>query len=288
VQHRGELVRFDAKSRQFRPFLSAIWAEQLNFSRDGQWVAYVLYPEGSLWRSKLDGSERLQLTFPPAHVLAPLWSPDGKRIAFSSAAPGKPFQVYLVGADGGTPEQLNTGGNVDYDVCWSRDGESLFFVNVAANRGEARIFDLKTRRVSRLRPEAAGWQPVVSPYTGTQACSPDGSYISTLTTDSQAIMLLNTSTHEWTQLARRVVNSPAWSRDGQYVYFDSYPTKDAAVFRMRISDHKIERIVSLEGFRRAESGSLAFPWMGVTPDGSPLLVRDIGTQEIYALDWEAP
>ena len=68
VQKRGELVRYDAKSGQFRPFLSSIWAEQLDFSRDGRWVAYVLYPEGSLWRSKLDGSERLQLTFAPAQV----------------------------------------------------------------------------------------------------------------------------------------------------------------------------------------------------------------------------
>jgi hypothetical protein len=84
------------------------------------------------------------------------------------------------------------------------------------------------------------------------------------------------------------VNSPVWSRDSQYLYFDSYPAKDAAIRRVRLSDHKLERVIDLEGFRRAESATFLWPWMGLAPDDSPLLVRDIGTQEIYALDWEAP
>jgi eukaryotic-like serine/threonine-protein kinase len=51
-QSRGELVRYDPKSRQFVPYLPGISAEGLEFSRDGAWVAYVAYPEGTLWRSK--------------------------------------------------------------------------------------------------------------------------------------------------------------------------------------------------------------------------------------------
>ena len=68
-QPRGELARFNQKTQQFEPYLSGISAEGVDFSRDGQWVTYVTYPEGSLWRSKADGSERLQLTFPPMQVL---------------------------------------------------------------------------------------------------------------------------------------------------------------------------------------------------------------------------
>ena len=65
-QPRGELARFNQKSQQFEPYLSGISADSVDFSKDGQWVAYVTYPEGNLWRSKADGSERLQLTF--AHM----------------------------------------------------------------------------------------------------------------------------------------------------------------------------------------------------------------------------
>ena len=59
---RGELMRFDAKTRRFTSFLPRIPAESLSFSRDGLWMAYVKYPQGELCRSRTDGSERLQLT----------------------------------------------------------------------------------------------------------------------------------------------------------------------------------------------------------------------------------
>jgi Tol biopolymer transport system component len=100
--------------------------------------------------------------------------------------------------------------------------------------------------------------------------------------------LFDVATQKWTELARAAVNSPAWSRDGQYIYFDSYPTRDAAIFRLRINDHKLERVTNLEGLRRAESSVFSFPWMGLTPDDSPILLRDNGTQEIYALDLQLP
>jgi len=56
--------------------------------------------------------------------------------------------------------------------------------------------------------------------------------------------------------------------------------------RLRISDRKLERVASLKDFRRVVYA--LYPWSGLTPDGSPLLMRDIGTQEVYALDFDAP
>jgi len=57
-EKRGELVPYDLRLQGLEPFLSGISAEHLDFSRDGRWVAYVTFPEGILWRSKVDGSER--------------------------------------------------------------------------------------------------------------------------------------------------------------------------------------------------------------------------------------
>src|SRR5205823_10194738 len=58
----GELVRFDTRSQQYLPYLSGISAINLGFSKDGQWVAYATFPDVRLWRSRVDGTERLQLT----------------------------------------------------------------------------------------------------------------------------------------------------------------------------------------------------------------------------------
>jgi Tol biopolymer transport system component len=105
-QQRGELVRYDNLSKQFVPFLGGISAEHVSFSRDGKWVTYVSIPDGSLWRSRVDGTEKLQLTFGPGGSALPRWSPDAKSIAFMSSPDGKSRKIYLIAADGGSPTLL--------------------------------------------------------------------------------------------------------------------------------------------------------------------------------------
>jgi hypothetical protein len=58
-----------------------------------------------------------------------------------------------------------------------------------------------------------------------------------------------------------------------------------SVYRVRVADRKVEWMVSLKGHRR--TGTFG-NWMGLTPDDSPLLLLDVGIQEIYALDWQLP
>ena len=48
AQLRGELARYDRKSGEFVPYLSGISADGVDFSKDGKWVVYVEYPDGTL------------------------------------------------------------------------------------------------------------------------------------------------------------------------------------------------------------------------------------------------
>jgi hypothetical protein len=45
-----------------RPYLSGISAAAVSSSPDGKWVTYAEYPDQNLWRSRADGSDKLQLT----------------------------------------------------------------------------------------------------------------------------------------------------------------------------------------------------------------------------------
>jgi len=106
-QPRAELQRYDTHSEQFVPYLSGISAGQLAFSRDGQWVAYVSFPDWTLWRSRIDGSERTQFTYPPMITTMPNWSPDGKKIAFQGSSPAQPLlRIFVIPAEGETAQPL--------------------------------------------------------------------------------------------------------------------------------------------------------------------------------------
>ncbi len=127
---RGELSIYDAQAGMFRKYLNGISAGSTDFSSDGQWVAYVTHPQGNLWRSRLDGSDRRQLTFSPmGPVLVPRWSPDGRFLAFMEW--GEQRKIYLVSADGGAPMLLLSGDFQPADPNWSPDGKFLAYAGEA-------------------------------------------------------------------------------------------------------------------------------------------------------------
>jgi serine/threonine protein kinase len=278
-QPRGELLRYDAKSKQLAPYLSGISAMGLDFSRDGEWVAYNDASDGTMWRSKADGTQKLQLVFPPMQAYLPRWSPDGKQIVFFGHPPGEPWQIYMIPAQGGSPELIYRSATNSADPTWSPDGKSLAFgENSLNNQGSAvYVMDLKTRTPEKL----PGSDGLYSPRW-----SPDGRYLAAIPLDSLKLMLFDFTTQKWTELANLFVAYPTWSRDGRYLYFDGILDNQESIFRLQVSDGKLERIFSLKGFQAA--GGAFGNWSGLAPDDSPLVVRDASIQEIYALDWDRP
>ena len=275
----GEVVRYDATSHQFNPFLSGVSAIHLSFTKDGQWVAYAGYPDGTLWRSRTDGSERLQLSYPPMSVLSPQWSPDGKQIAFAGQVPGKPMHIYTVPADGGTPEEISKGGRDEIFPNWSPDGNALFFGNVWEPSSPTAIYrlDLKTREVKTVNN---------SEDTRFLSLSPDGNFVATLS-DTNQVLLLDLKADKKTELTKMTAHIPVWSRDGNYVYFNSTDQGEPAFYRVQVKNRKVERVASLKDVKRPTSQSFG-SWTGLTPDDAPLALRDISTYEIYAFDWQLP
>ncbi|HZC35716.1 MAG TPA: winged helix-turn-helix domain-containing protein, partial [Chthoniobacterales bacterium] len=244
TQARGELVRYNGHS-DFVPYLGGISATDLSFSPDGKSVAYVSVPEEVLWRSNIDGTQRLQLTDASLHASLPRWSPDGKQIVFMGQAPNTNWRAYTISSDGGTPHDLAPSAQAGFDPGWSPDGKSVVMtLNEGGNPGISlsgpgiAIVDLQTGNISLL-PDAA---QLFSPRW-----SPDGKYIAAITADSQKVVLFDFATRQWTDLVTMQIGYHTWSHDGRYLYFDSTLTGDPAFFRVRISDHKLERVASLKG-----------------------------------------
>jgi Tol biopolymer transport system component len=163
------------------------------------------------------------------------------------------------------------------DVGWSSDGNSLVFGSYPA--GDARaaaidILDLRTHQISRL-PGSTG---IYSPHW-----SPDGRHIAAIIAlEFNKLMLYDFTTKKWSVLAKTLIGWPNWSRDGKYVYFDSSAGTETTFYRVRPNDGRLEQLFATKDLRRTGTDL----WTGLAPDDSPLLLRDVGTQEVYALDVE--
>jgi WD40 repeat protein len=117
--------------------------------------------------------------------------------------------------------------------------------------------------------------------------SPDGRYVAALTSGDFKLMLFDFRTQKWEKLSDPGAGFPNWSKDGKYVFFADMTAAPPGFHRIDIATRKTEEVAEL-GNAHLAVGVPGFTWYGVTPDGSPLIARQAGTQEIYALDVDFP
>lgn len=120
--------------------------------------------------------------------------------------------------------------------------------------------------------------------------SPDGKFIIALSSDNANLMILDTRTQVWKKLLPPMHSFGylTWSRDSNYVYFDTNTTAEPGFYRVRVSDSKLERVVDLKPYRLCSGQFGDAPWTGLAPEDTPLFVRDISSSEIYAFDVAFP
>ena len=134
--HSGAIAQDSAKHAiTFDDMIQMHRVGEAQVSPDGKWVAYTVSTSdmdanrgaSNIWVVPTTGGAALQLT-QSGHDLSPVWSPDGKTIAFLSSRSGD-SQVYLLSMDGGEAKpltHLSTGADI---VKWSPDGKTIAFTS---------------------------------------------------------------------------------------------------------------------------------------------------------------
>lgn len=278
-EQRGELMKYSAKTSQFAPFLEGISPDWVAFSRDGQWLAYTTLQDGILWRERVDGTDKLQLTFPPMQATMVYWSPDGTKLAFSALTPGMPRNIMVVNSDGSGLRKIYPENIMQVSPSWSPDSQHVTF-DYPSGYSHAQPGQVLGIKTADLRTHQVVSVPGSQGLFGSQ-WSPDGRYLVAIAPDGLGLKLYDSGTATWKQFTTLEINFEMWSRDNQYVYFDTLGT-DPALYRAHVPDLRVERVLSLKGYRRPFGFIGAYS--GLAPDGSPLIVEDVGWHEIYALD----
>ncbi len=272
---KGELVRYDSKSREIIPMLPSISARTLAFSKDGNWIAFTTLSDNNLWRCRSDGTRCLELTQGFRNTLMPRWSPDGKMIAFMGLRFTGEWGIFVVPANGGTIHPLFVGNQAEGYPDWSPDGQHLVFSEVVpvARPNGVHMLDLRTNQLSTLPGSTDFYFP---------RWSPDGRYIVALHFGDQHLYLFDFATSTWQPLAEVPSGYPNWSRDGKAIYFLSNTARGRTVFRLSVANRMIEKVTSFESVD--PSPFILGDWMGLAPDDAPLAVQDMTTDDIYAWD----
>jgi hypothetical protein len=272
---RGELQRFDRKERRFEPALEGESVGFVEYSRDGEWVAWVTYPEETLWRGRSDGTERLQLTRPPDRAVNPAWSPDGSQIAYVSVSDRGRRSLCLASVDEGRIEVVEKQEGFPYShPCWLSNGTLLF--------SSRSIFRLG---LHRLDPSGG----TTTPLEGADdllfpSCGPQGQVVAgRLRGDDLVTVVRWAGDDDWEEVGAFLAYS-TWTRDGQaFCGIDNRATRIECYSARR---RGWETLVEID--RPLVSWWASVPWMGLDAEDNPLVMFDRSTRDLCALEWEAP
>lgn len=100
-----------------------LWMRHTSISPDGQTIAFSY--KGDVFTVPASGGQARQLTSNAAYDSYPIWSPDGKKIAFASSREGS-LDIFVMDKFGGEPKRLTTRSTNETPIAW-RDNEHILF-----------------------------------------------------------------------------------------------------------------------------------------------------------------
>jgi Tol biopolymer transport system component/DNA-binding winged helix-turn-helix (wHTH) protein len=216
-----------------------------NVSPDGEWIAAVeASQQGNLVVVRTDGSGLRHLTEDVYRNRGPVWSPDGKLLAFFSNRSGR-VDIWTIRPDGGSLRQLTytRNGSITRPV-WSPDGKRLIY---SVMNGTPVVIETdkpwSSQAPQALPPlkepdtffEVTSWSPDARRLAGFQLRG-DGRY--------SGIGIYSFENGDYTRFTD-FGQSPFWLRDSRRLIFSSGPSREGAIYLMDSQSRKVHQIVSV-------------------------------------------
>jgi eukaryotic-like serine/threonine-protein kinase len=265
----GAMQAYDSNAKKLVPFRDGLSALEFVLSPDRQWMAYTEYPTGYLWKSRLDGSDQLQLTH--SYAVMQQWSPDGKSLVYSDWQ-----NLYMVSADGGAPEKLTQAGEHAVAPTWSHDGKAIalsYYDFTDEPLKGIHVLDVASGKLSPM-PNSEGYY--------VPSWSPDGKYMVAIAQNPSRMMLYTAETKTWKELYR--FDAPwgywIWSSDSKSLYMAMVGGQNG-FYRLTVPAGHWEKVTGLEGIDASPTDG----FMSLTPEGQPAIMSHTGVAQIYSLQW---
>ena len=133
-----------------------LWMRYCAISPDGTTIAFTY--KGDIYTVPSTGGRASQITTNPAHDTKPIWSPDGKKIAFASDRMGS-MDIFEVNKEGGIPKRLTTHSGNETPVAYKDAGHILFLANIMPTAEDAQFPSGQFQQVYEVNTE--GGRPIL-------------------------------------------------------------------------------------------------------------------------------
>jgi Tol biopolymer transport system component/predicted Ser/Thr protein kinase len=246
-------------------------------SPDGQRVAAEI--DNQIWLYDLARDTLTRFTFEGTQNLNPVWTPDGKRIAFRSNKEGGPANIFWQRADGsGGLERLSTYENLQVPRSWSPDGQFLAFHEGSPKTGR----DIWVLRMSDRKSQPF----LVTPFNeGGPTFSPDGRWLAYVSNESGRpevyVQPFPGPGGKW-QISTDGGAEPAWNRNGKELFYRSGNKMMALDVTTQPGFSPGKPRMLFEGQYSASEWPLIDTAYDVSPDGQRFLMTKAAEQAAEA------
>lgn len=274
------LLREDLKDGRLQPALDFLNdAVRVECSPDRRWISWIRRDDGSLWRSRPDGSNRLRMLGAPYRVFNMAWSPETTRLAVMARRPGAPWRILLADVDSAHNEELlRDDPHNQADPQWSANGTEILFGRLPQRLAEpaqpTALFrvNLATRKVTEVPGSTGLFSPRVSP---------DGRTVLALDGSQTTLRQLDLTTGSWTTVATGHFDDPVFQAGGRTVVFHDFSAPQILLVSLDLATRQLRPLAdgagSLTGFSQAA-------FAGLLPDGAPAISVAPDGADLYELD----